>query len=204
VTAHPEALVLRSALWPRSGATTDAALILGGAAAVAACAQISINLGFTPVPITGQTFAALVVATSLGVKRGMGSLLVYLLAGAVGLPVYAGQEHGLDVLVGATGGYLVGMVAAAALTGWLAERRWDRQVSSSISAMLCGNVVIYVCGLVWLHHHLAVDWPKALEFGLYPFVFGDLLKLYLAALILPGAWALVARVRGGSSARKDA
>lgn len=186
---------LRLAVLPRPGLLADTLLVVGGAGFVAACAQISIHLGFTPVPITGQTFAALLVGASFGSVRGTASLLLYLSAGVAGAPIYAEQTHGWDVFVGSSGGYLVGFVVAAALVGWLAERGWDRRLSSSVSAMLTGNVVIYVFGLVWLHHYLQVNWPKTLEYGLYPFVPGDVIKLYLAAAALPVAWKLVGRLK---------
>jgi biotin transport system substrate-specific component len=195
MTVHSQAQTLRFAFVPRSGLAVDALLVVAGAALVAACAQISIHLGFTPVPITGQTFAALLVAAALGAVRGSASLLLYMLVGIAGAPVYTEQKHGWHVFAGATGGYLVGFVAAAALTGWLAERGLDRRLSSSVSTMLTGNVVIYVFGLLWLHHYLHVNWPKTLEYGLYPFVPGDVIKLYLAAAALPVAWRVVHRLR---------
>src|SRR5262245_51568210 len=190
-----EAVTLRQAVLPRTGLLTDVLLVCAGAGFVALAAQVSIHLGFTPVPITGQTFAVLLVAAAYGTVRGTASLLLYLLLGIAGVPVYAGHDHGWDTFVGATGGYIVGFVLAAALTGYLAERGWDRRFSSAVTVMLTGNVVIYACGLLWLHHRLGVNWPTTLEDGLYPFVPGDVVKLYLAALALPGAWKLVARVK---------
>jgi biotin transport system substrate-specific component len=193
-----QAATLRQAVLPRSSLATDVLLVLAGTAFVSLCAPISIHLGFTPVPITGQTFAVLLVAAAYGTVRGTASLLLYLLIGIAGAPVYAEQGHGWEVFSGATGGYIVGFVVAAALTGYLAERGWDRRFSTSVTVMLTGNVVIYVFGLLWLHHSLGVNWPKALEYGLYPFVPGDIFKLYLAALALPGAWKLVERMKGRS------
>jgi len=193
VQAH--AATLGEAVVPRRGLATDLLLVCAGTALVSVAAQISITLGFTPVPITLQTFAVLVVGASLGTVRGTASLLLYLLVGIAGAPVYADQRHGWEVFSGATGGYIVGFVLAAALTGYLAERGWDRRFSTAVSVMLTGNVVIYGCGLLWLHHSLGVNWPDALEFGLYPFVPGDIVKLYLAALALPGAWKLVERIK---------
>ena len=193
-----QAATLRLAFIPRPSLLTDALLVCGGAALVALCAQISIHLGFTPVPITGQTFAVVLVGASLGSVRGTASMVLYLLVGLVGLPVYSEHKHGWEVMSGSTGGYLLGFIAAAALTGWLAERGWDRRYSSSISAMLSGNVVIYAFGLLWLHHWLAAhgfgsSWQTTLEDGLYPFVAADLVKLYLAAAALPLAWKIVRR-----------
>jgi biotin transport system substrate-specific component len=190
-----QAATLRLAVLPRAGLLTDALLIVGGTAFVALAAQVSIKLGFTPVQLTGQTFAVLLVGAALGSTRGALSLLLYLVVGIAGVPVYADHRHGWSVFSGATGGYIVGFVVAAALTGWLAERSWDKRFASSISAMLTGSVVIYICGVAWLHHFLGVNWSTTLDDGLYPFVPGDMLKVYLAAAALPGAWRLVDRMR---------
>jgi biotin transport system substrate-specific component len=190
-----DAATLRLAVFPRTGLLGDALLVCAGAGFVSLAAQISIPLGFTPVPITGQTFAVLLVGASLGSVRGAASLLLYLLIGMVGAPVYSEQRGGWEVFSGATGGYLVGFVLAAALVGLLAERGWDRRFATSVSAMLTGSVVVYACGLPWLHHVIGGSWEGTLEAGLYPFVPGDVVKLYLAALALPGAWKLVERVK---------
>ena len=192
---QPEAATLRLAVLPRAGLLVDALLVVAGAAFVALAAQVSIHLGFTPVPITGQTFAVCLVGAAYGPLLGMSSMVLYLAVGIAGAPVYADHAHGWDEFSGSTGGYIVGFVVAAALTGWLAERRWDRRFSTAVTAMLSGNVVIYVFGLTWLHHYLQVSWAKALEYGLYPFVPGDVVKVYAAALALPGAWRLVRRFK---------
>lgn len=191
---NPHAATLRLAVLPRSGLLTDAVLVLAGTGLVAASAQVSIPLPFTPVPITGQTFAVVLVGASLGAARGTSSLLLYLLLGMAGAPIYADQQSGWDVISGPSGGYIVGFILAAALTGYLAEQRWDRKVSSAIAAMLTGNVVIYLVGLPWLAVDLGTNLEKTLEFGLYPFVPGDVFKLYLAAMLLPTAWKVVERV----------
>jgi len=201
VQAH--AATLGEAVVPRRGLATDLLLVCAGTALVSVAAQISITLGFTPVPITLQTFAVLVVGASLGTVRGTASLLLYLLVGIAGAPVYADQRHGWEVFSGATGGYIVGFVAAAALTGRLAERGWDRRFSTAVTAMLSGSVVVYLFGLPWLHRELHASWETTLEQGLYPFVAGDVIKLYLAALGLPVAWRLVSRVRGDEAPRTD-
>jgi biotin transport system substrate-specific component len=183
-------LTLRHALAGRPTAARTAVVVVAGAALIAACAQISIPLPFTPVPVTGQTFAVLLVGAGLGSLAGSASALLYVAAGALGAPIYAGHAHGWHVVTSATGGYLVGFVVAAAVTGQLAERRWDRRFSSSLGALLTGNVVIYAFGVAWLKHDLGVSLAKAFEYGLYPFVPGDILKLYLAAAALPAAWKL--------------
>lgn len=191
---NADAVTLRLAVLQRPTWLADSVLVTLGAGVVAAAAQVSLPLPFTPVPITGQTFAVVLVGASLGASRGMASLVLYVLVGIAGAPVYADGAHGWAVLSGATGGYLVGFVAAAAVTGLLAERRWDRRFSSAVAAMLTGNVVIYLVGVPWLAIVLDTGLERTLELGLYPFVPGDVLKLYLAGLLLPGAWRLVTRL----------
>jgi biotin transport system substrate-specific component len=193
---RPEAATLRLAFFQRSSLLTDVLLVLAGTGFVALAAQVKINLSFTPVPITGQTFAVVLVGASLGALLGLASLGLYLFVGALGAPVYADGQHGWDVLTGPTGGYIVGFVFAACLTGFLAQKRWDRRFSSAVAAMLTGNVVIYLFGLPWLAAKIDTGLEGTLEAGLYPFVVGDLLKLYLAGALLPAAWGLVSRLKG--------
>lgn len=188
-----DAATLRLAALPAAGLLTDMVIVCLGAGLIAGSAQVSIPLPFTPVPITGQTFSVLLVGASLGLRRGGASGLLYLLLGIAGAPVYAGGAHGFDVITGASGGYLLSYPVVSALIGWLAERRWDRRFSSAIGAMLTGNVVIYLFGLPWLAAVLHTNLEKTLELGLYPFVPGDTLKLYLAAALLPAAWRLIDR-----------
>jgi biotin transport system substrate-specific component len=199
---QPEAATLRLAVLPRAGLLVDALLVFAGAGFIALAAQVAIHLGFTPVPITGQTFAVCLVGAAYGPGLGAASAVLYLVVGLAGAPVYADHAHGWAEFSGATGGYIVGFVVAAALTGFLAERRWDRRFSTAVTAMLSGNVVIYAFGLPWLHHSLGVSWSKALEYGLYPFVAGDVVKVYVAALALPGAWRLVRRVKGSAGGER--
>jgi biotin transport system substrate-specific component len=163
---------------------------------MAAAAQVSIPLPFTPVPITGQTFAAVLIGASLGSLLGLASLSLYVLLGLAGAPFYADGDSGLETFLGPTGGYIIGFVVAAAVTGLLAERRWDRRFPSAVAAMLTGNVLIYACGLPWLALELDTGFEETLELGFYPFIVGDLLKLYLAAALLPLAWKGVERLRG--------
>jgi biotin transport system substrate-specific component len=192
---NSNAATLRLAVFPRASLITDTLLVLAGTGLVAGAAQISVKLPFTPVPITGQTFAVVLVGASLGAIRGTASLLLYLWLGVAGAPIYAHHDSGWNVITSASGGYIVGFVLAAAITGVLAERGWDKRLSSSIGAMLTGNVVVYLVGLPWLAVVLDTNLEKTLEYGLYPFVPGDTFKLYLAAAALPGAWQLVSRVR---------
>jgi biotin transport system substrate-specific component len=186
---------LADAVLPRS-LVTDIALVTGFAALTALAAQVSITLPFTPVPITGQTFAVLAAGTVLGAKRGPLSQLLYVLVGALGAPIYAGGQGGWAAATGATGGYLVGFVLAAALVGALSERRHDRQLLTSLPAMLAGSAIIYALGVPFLAWKLGVSGVKAVELGMAPFLIGDAVKLVAAGALAPGAWQVVRRLRG--------
>jgi biotin transport system substrate-specific component len=176
-------------LLPRSR-TRTAALVVGFALLTAAAAQVTVPLPWTPVPVSGQTFAVLLAGAALGWRAGAASQLLYVVLGAIGLPFYSGGASGWTFLSGATGGYLVGFVVAAALVGLLAERRQDRSVVTSVPAMLAGTAVIYLFGVTWLAHVLGTDAVGAMEKGLLPFVIGDMLKLVAAGALLPVAWRL--------------
>jgi biotin transport system substrate-specific component len=190
---------LSTAVLSRSTWLTEAVLLAAGVGLIALSAQVSFHLPGTPVPISGQTFAVLLVGSAYGAARGLATTALYLLVGIVGLPVFASGSSGWSEVSGATGGYLVGMLLAAGLVGLFAQRQWDRRLSSSITSMLTGSVVIYICGLAWLYHELPnATFASTLSAGLYPFVVGDMLKLYLAGAALPGAWALVKKVKGES------
>lgn len=167
----------------------DAVLVFGGSIVVALSAQIAIALPFSPVPITGQTLAVLLVGVLLGSRRGALTILAYLAEGTAGLPVFAQGGVGLTHLSGPTGGYLIGFIAAAFVTGLLAERGWDRCVETTFLTMLVGNVVIYVFGLPWLASFVGVE--RVFPLGFYPFIPGDLLKAVLAAALLPAGWRLI-------------
>lgn len=195
------------------------ALIVLGAALIAATANLSITLAgqtldlpggmrvtlpVSPVPITAQTFSVLLVGGALGFRRGLLSVGLYLVLG-LALPVYANGSSGIDTYVrldagrwilGATGGYLLGFALAGALVGRLAELGWDRHVGGAVSAMTIGNVVVYLLGVPWLMAATGWGVGEAIEKGLYPFLFGDLLKLALAGILFPAAWWLVGRQTG--------
>jgi biotin transport system substrate-specific component len=170
-------------------------LVLAGAGFVGALAQISVPLPFTPVPITMQPFAALLVGAALGWRRGGGALVVYLAAGLAGLPWYAGHGAGLSVLLSATGGYLVGFVLAAAAVGALARSGGDRTALRTFVTMLAGSMLIYAVGVPWLMADLHVGLTRGLTLGVAPFWLGDLLKAALGAMLLPGTWAFLRRER---------
>jgi len=163
--------------------------ISAGALLVALLAQVRIPLPFTPVPLTGQTFAVLLVGAALGSRRGGASLGLYLALGALGLPFFAGGASGLAYMTGSTLGYLVGFVAAAYITGLLAERGLERDLRTSLLPFLAGTVVIYIFGAGWLTLSLGIQ--KAVLLGVIPFLIGDAIKIVLAGLALPAAWKLV-------------
>lgn len=185
--------VLAERILPRRGILIDVSLIVLGSLVVAAMAQLSIPL--QPVPVTGQTFAVLLVGMVLGSRRGGMALAAYLGEGLAGLPVFAEARAGLATVLGPTGGYLIGFIAAAWLVGWLAERGFDRSLLKTLAAIVAGNVVIYVFGLAWLSTFPFVQGllgeTGLLTLGMIPFLIGDGLKAILAALLLPTAWKWV-------------
>ncbi len=167
----------------RNSLTVVAASLL-----IALSAKISVP--FFPVPMTMQTLIIIGIGLALGWRLGMAAVALYLIEGAFGLPVFAGTPEkgiGLVYMLGTTGGYLLGFLMAVGLVGWLAEKGWDRNVGLAFLAALAGSAIIYVPGLLWLG--ALVGWDKpVLEWGLYPFVLGDLTKAALAALVFPAAW----------------
>lgn len=166
----------------------EAVLAIAGVTLLALSARVILPLPFTPVPITGQTFAVLLLAAAYGARRGLATVMLYILAGLAGLPVFA-------AIPGATTyGYIAGFALAAVITGWLAERGWDRTLPGSLVAMLAGEVAIYLCGLAWLARF--VGWSNAIAFGLTPFLVGDALKMLAAVLLLPVAWRGVRALLG--------
>lgn len=167
----------------------DSFLVLGGSFLMALSAQIAIPLPFSPVPITGQTFAILVVGILLGKRRGTAAVLAYLMEGAIGLPVFAGGAAGIAKILGPTGGYLVSFLPAAYLVGYLAEKGWDRKVSTTFLVMILGNIVIFGFGALWLAKFVGLN--QAFSLGILPFLAGDVVKIGLAAFVLPGAWKLL-------------
>ena len=177
---------------PRSLAS-DVALVFAGAILTAVAAQVALPMW--PVPITGQTFAVLLVGAVLGASRGALSMLTYLFLGAAGLPVFTGAVAGITF--GTTFGYLVGFVAAAAVVGWFSQLNWHKKVSGVIASFAIGNAVIYLFGLPWLAFALSnlslpSDAASVVMAGLVPFLVGDAIKIVLAAAALPLAWKYLA------------
>ena len=179
------------------------AAVLFVSALTAAAAQISIPLPFTPVPFTLQPMIVLIGGAALGSRLGMSSQALYLLAGVAGLPVFAASvvlPPGIGRLIGPTGGYLLSYPIAAFVTGWLAERSFDRRYITSLTAMTCGLAIIFACGVLWLAalaRPAGVGLDAALRTGLYPFLPADLIKIAIASAILPTVWKLIGQKTEG-------
>jgi len=180
--------LLSDRLWPASGAGLARNVVLAvlGSALVAVAAQV--NVPMLPVPMTLQSLAVLLIGAAYGSRLGAATLALYALEGAVGLPVFAGFKSGFML---ASFGYVLGFIAAAYVVGWLAERGWDRSPVKMFAAMVLGAAVLYVPGLIWLSAWIGTE--KAIQFGLLPFIPGDLVKAAVAALGFPAGWALLAR-----------
>ncbi len=200
---------LATPLWqdarPAQRALRFTLLAILGVVFIALCAQARVP--FYPVPMTGQTLAVLLVGTVFGWQLGLTTLLLYMGAGAVGIPVFANWSAGPGVIAGATGGYIIGFVLAAALLGFLAQRGWSRSLPLTVLGMVLAEILIYLPGVPWLAvwygstgaQYLAEGqgaWDAAFSTGLIPFLLGDLLKLLLAAAIVGAGWRLFGRRRG--------
>ena len=174
---------------------TDAALVVAGAGLTAIAAQVAVPLW--PVPITGQTLAVLLVGSTLGAVRGSLSMVLYVILGIVGLPVFSDAASGFHVIAGPTGGYILGFVCSAALGGWVAERAGDRKFLGAALAFAAGTVVTFVFGMIWLAASLQLSLDATLQGGLYPFIVGGVVKSLLAAAIIPLIWREVSLGRAG-------
>jgi len=186
-------LTLVDVAWPNAGFLENALLVFAASLLTGLAAQVAIPLPFTPVPVTGQTFAVLLTGAALGARRGFLAQALYLAQGVSGLPVFAGGAAGAALLAGPTGGYLAAFPLAAAVTGLLAERTWDRRFLTMLGVMLLGSTVIFAFGAFGLTRFFPPS--QVLAIGVLPFVPGDLVKSALAALALPGVWRLAARGR---------
>ena len=181
-------MTLAGALWPaRDAAQSEwlrrAILVVFGGAALTVSAKVQIP--FWPVPFTMQTMIVLLAGMALGLRLGLATVGLYLAQGALGFPVFA-AGGGIAYFAGPTGGYLMGFLASAALTGWLAERGWGRSALSTLGAMLAGTAVIFACGLSWLSY--LIGWEKAVAGGLLPFLSSEALKIVIAAILMPACW----------------
>lgn len=180
------------------GARVRDALLVGGAALLTALlAQVAVPVAGSPVPITGQTLAVVLTAAALGPARGVAGQALYLLLGAVGLPFYSDASGGVEVVVGATGGYLLGFLPAALLIGLAAQQGHDRRVTRALPLFVAGQLVIFAVGVPWLAVAADLSPAQALEAGFYPFIVGGLVKAAIAGMLLPAAWRFV----GGRDAR---
>ena len=174
--------------------TRSALLVVGFSLLTAAAAQVAVPLPWTPVPLTGQTFAVLLTGALLGPRLGALAMLAYLAEGAAGLPFFRGGAGGVTHLAGPTAGYLFAFPAAAYVTGYFAERGWDRRFVTAAAAMALGSLVILGCGWAWLTF-LSGDAAQAFRLGVGWFLVGDVVKVALAAAALPAGWALLRRVK---------
>jgi biotin transport system substrate-specific component len=170
------------------GIIYDVTVVIFGALILGLSAQVKVYLPISPVPITGQTFAVLMLAAMLGSRRGVLAVIAYLIEGIAGLPVFAGGI-GPAALIGPTGGYLIGFIAVACVVGKLAEMGWDKKIITTVAAMLAGEVVLYTFGVCWLA--IMTNIRTALTVGLYPFIVGDILKVVLASAVLPAGWKVL-------------
>lgn len=174
---------------PRSFAR-DTLLVVGAAAFVGLAAQVAIPLPFTPVPLTGQTFAVLLAGAAIGPLRGILAMLLYSVAGLLGVPWFAEGSSGWTT---ASFGYIIGFILAAGLVGWLANRGWTRTAIDTALAMVLGNVLIYAVGVTWLKFAIDAGWGDAVAMGMTPFLFGDAVKIALAAGLFPLVWSQLER-----------
>ncbi len=184
-------LTLADVAAPRSTALTNALIVVIASLVTAGAAQLEIRLPWTPVPITGQSFAVLLTGLVLGPRRAFLAQMLYLTEGAMGLPFFAGGAAGFAKLLGPSGGYLMAFPFAASLTGLLAERGWDRNPFTMFAAMLSGSAIIFGVGLLQLSRFVPAD--ALLASGLLPFIPGDLIKSAIAAGVFPLVWKLVPR-----------
>ncbi|MBN2905905.1 MAG: biotin transporter BioY [Rhodobacteraceae bacterium] len=193
--------VLAEKLLPQGGTALrvkQVALVLAGIAALAIAAKIRVPMWPSPVPITLGTFAVLTLAAAYGPRLGLATILGYMTLGALGFDVFASssaQLNGITYMTGGTGGYLLGYVLATLALGFAARRGLDRSVLGMAGALLVGNALIYVPGVLWLNQFTG-GWAQTLDWGLTPYLIGDAIKLGLAALLIPGLWKLVGRARG--------
>jgi biotin transport system substrate-specific component len=183
---------LIDALWPEKTAPLARGIVLALVGSLLLTASAKAQFPMWPVPMTMQSFVVLVIGMAYGARLAGVTVALYLLQGALGLPVFAGTPEkgiGLAYMAGPTGGYLAGFLLVAVLMGWLAERGWDRKALSSLAALTIGTVLLFVPGVAWLT--VLIGSEKAVQTGLVPFLFGSVLKLALAAAVLPLAWKAV-------------
>ena len=171
----------------------DIALVVAGALLIYLTAKVSVPIPGNPVPFTLQNFGVLVVGGALGFRRGGSAAFLYVALGLIGLPFFAEGKGGLSVILGTTGGYIIGFIVAGALVGRLAELGWDRKIGGALGATALGTLVIYAIGVPWLAVTTGQSLAWAIEKGLMPFLVADIVKLVAAAAVFPAAWWVVGR-----------
>ena len=175
--------------------TRSAGLVIVFSLFIAAAAQFAIHIG--PIPITGQSFAVLLTGALLGPRLGAAAVIAYLIEGAAGLPFFAGGGSGIARFFGPTGGYLLAFPAAAYVTGAFAEHGWDKEYLSAVAAMAIGSAIILFGGWVWFTVTTMTQPDVAFKLTVWPFLPGDVIKIALAAAVLPTGWALLKRKASG-------
>jgi biotin transport system substrate-specific component len=176
-------------LFPRT-VVANVALVVGAAMLMGALAQISIPLGFTPVPLTGQTLGVMLIGTALGWRRALGAMALYVAVGVAGVPWFADHASGYPA---ANFGFLIGFVVASAALGWVASRGADRKIVNAFLAMAVGDAIVFLIGVTWLKYDLHVSAVTALSLGFTPFIGVELIKAAVAGVALPSSWRLVDR-----------
>jgi biotin transport system substrate-specific component len=196
-SSRVQSQTLRSAVFPASTALTHSLFLVGGVLFLSALAQIAIPVPGSPVPVTGQTLGVFLIATTYGARLATATFATYLLAAIAGAPLFAPSatlpSHGLARITSATGGYLIGMLVATFVIGYLAQRKADQKFRTSFPMLILGTVIIFAFGLTWLRFSLEMSWSQAIAVGLTPFIFGEALKIAITATSLPLIWKRISR-----------
>jgi biotin transport system substrate-specific component len=196
-SSRVQSQTLRSAVFPASTALTHSLFLVGGVLFLSALAQISVPVPGSPVPVTGQTLGVFLIATTYGARLATATFATYLLAAIAGAPLFAPSatlpSHGLARITSATGGYLIGMLVATFVIGYLAQRKADQKFRTSFPMLILGTIIIFAFGLTWLRFSLEMSWSQAIAVGLTPFIFGEALKIAITATSLPLIWKRISR-----------
>ena len=193
MTQLSEVSTLKSAFVARNTAVTQLTLVLAGTIFLSVMAQIAFPIPGSPVPVTGQTLGVLLLGTAYGAGLGFSTMAFYLLIGILGAPDFASGSHGLERVIGATGGYLVGMLFASLVLGALAGRKWDQKIRTVIPTMIIDSTIVFTFGLIWLQQFSGQSWSWTLEKGLLPFLPGEILKIAIASTALPTLWRFISK-----------
>ena len=196
-SSRAQSQTLRTALFPASSLLTQATFLMGGVVFLAVLAQIAIPVPGSPVPVTGQTLGVFLIATTYGARLAGMTFATYLLVAIAGAPIFAASatlpSHGLARITSATGGYLIGMLVATLVIGYLAEKKADQKFRTSFPMLILGSVIIFAFGLTWLHYSLDMSWSQTIAAGLTPFIFGEVIKIAITATSLPLIWKRISR-----------